>query len=907
MDFSFTDLIDLILRALRVVFPEDIPEVLLIVMAWGVLLLSALFVTYLFIWLITKIIKLVKNELIPLFYNEENKHRRDRRCLFAEHVEHEIRRLNNLEAWSDRRFTELEAEVEAEGNRVSWLPFISRYDALRREPSLSEALRRSKERLILLEGEPGSGKSVALRHVTLMMAQKAMRDRKLKTVIPIYINLKTLESKRNGTKQSIDQNLIRDFVLQTLNRANDRDIEAFLDEEFDCGLHEGTWLFLFDSFDEISEVLSSTEADIIIRRYAEAIDDFLRGMNRCRGIVASREYRGPRHLGWPRFRILSLSEKRQEELIRRADLRDISESKLIGELGTAPPGMRVMASNPMFLGLLCEYSQKRAEFPQNSYVVYEEYVQNRLKQDAERLRRRFNLEAAQVRDAAERLAFCISADPTIGLSPTRADLQAAATRQNLSLGDQFGNLLDALEFLKLARSETETLAGDSKPFTFAHRRFQEYFATSIVLREPHRAPPRQLLTNGQWRETAVVILQTQPIASLKTIIDEIVRILSQVSTDVPVVIDGPQPGLPTDNEQAGKNLLPQWYNWPPGIHHILGILQDGFSGRTEYLPGDIRKLAGNILADATHMGARLDWKWSLEVAGVAPQLQLLQMLRYAFDSRSQLLKDIAYQQVSRLNEMTEDIAKMITQTLVKMDAEGELRRQKHVTKTHLTRIDKAEKFISVMDLLLSIPLISLILHFVALLFSLVLLTIIPLFHQPDAVQLIVGIFVTLIIVDLIERTWHYLRYKHFHKRFFLRLIAASVIILCIPVWMSTNLLSLVNFAPILQFVVSFPKYYYIILILPPLIGLWSLAATAHAKRGRFVERIWWPLIPVVTVPLGMMMDLIAFMPELRTLFNTIKANTYGGLKEVVEFTHNFVEENWNVNHKFSSKPENNYR
>ena len=549
------------------------------------------------------------------------------------------------------------------------------------------------------------------------MAKKAQKARSLKAVIPIYINLKTLNRQHDKKKQTIDQNLIRDFVLQTLNRPNDADIEAFLDEAFELGLHEGTWLFLFDSFDEIPEILSSVDAAAIINRYAEAISDFLRGMNRCRGIVASREYRGPRRLGWSRFRILTLSEKRQYQLIKKADLRGIDENQLIGELGAAPNNIRLMSSNPMFLGLICNYAQKNNEFPTNSYVVYEEYIDNRLHRDATRLQHRFQLQPAQVRIAAERLAYCMAADSAIGLSPTRADLLAATMRQDLSLGNQFDKLLDSLEFIKLARSETNTLPGEPRNFTFAHRRFQEYFATSVVIREPHRVSPYQLLTDGLWRETATVLFQTQPIEALQTLIAEAENLLSIAADKVPIYPED----LPTsssdnnDHQHEITQLRPEPFSWLRSTLHLLSILQEGFTGRYDTLPDGIRNSAGQVLLSATNTGTRMDQKWSLEVAGIMPQPSLLFLLRNAFNTPSQWLRNTAYKQITRLQTIPEDIRYIIFQTLSRMLQDGTLIREKHVTKTYLQRINGSKKFVAVMEMLLFIPPISITLHLIALL------------------------------------------------------------------------------------------------------------------------------------------------------------------------------------------------
>lgn len=231
MELSFTDLIELVKDALNSVSNGNLPENIQYLLSWVILLLFSLFVIYVFVFLFAKIVSIVRDELLPLFYNVEKRRRLGRRQRFADQIEHEIRRLNSLEEWSDYRYTELEAEVEAEGTRHSkWVPFLMRRDQLRRESSLTNALRQSTERLILVEGTPGSGKSVALRHVALALAKDAMHSRTINSVIPIFVNLKSLRREdRNGSLLPIDQNLIRNFVLDVLNRANDRDIESFLE------------------------------------------------------------------------------------------------------------------------------------------------------------------------------------------------------------------------------------------------------------------------------------------------------------------------------------------------------------------------------------------------------------------------------------------------------------------------------------------------------------------------------------------------------------------------------------------------------------------------------------------------------------------------------------------------------
>jgi len=362
---------------IRLIFGTDVPAWLPKTVGWILFLALILLGIYGLLLVISKIIEVWKEKLLPNFYDKEEKRRNNRRKRFAEHIESEINRLNRLEEWSDYRFADLEAEVEAEGKRKSFFSinkFSKSKDGLRREKSLTKALEKSQERLILVEGDPGAGKSVALRHVTLTMARKAKKSGSNETKIPIFVNLKELHRKEN---EVIDRNLIYTFVLRFLNRVNDRDIEAFLDEEFNKGLRNGTWIFFFDSFDEIPEVLSATEADETIQSYANAISDFLHGMNKCRGVIASRHFRGPKQMGWPRFRILQLSEKRQKKLISNVEMSSEQEGNFLGNLGTASHAIRTLTSNPLFLGLICEHVKDGNQFPENAHSVFETYLQQR--------------------------------------------------------------------------------------------------------------------------------------------------------------------------------------------------------------------------------------------------------------------------------------------------------------------------------------------------------------------------------------------------------------------------------------------------------------------------------------------------------------------------------------------------
>lgn len=764
---------------------------------------------------ISQIIKIWTEQIRPLYYNQEQKKRLLKRQRFADYIEHEIRQLNSREEWKDYRFTELEAEVEAEGKQVKFfiLPFFqSTKRGLRREQSLSKALELSSERLILVEGEPGSGKSVALRHVAEKLAQRSMKDKSIKSVIPLYINLKKLE---RSSKVKINRELIEYFVKQELNRVNDRDIEQFLDEEFQKGVQEGTWLFLFDSFDELPEVLSSVEADTTIRNYAEAIDDFLSGFNKCRGIIASRQFRGPKHLGWPRFRILPL-ESRRWELIRKAELEPRIEKELNGRLRIAPQEIQDMTKNPMFLGILCEDMRDGSPFPENTHSVFENYLEKRLTRDADRLQRRFKLTPAEVRTAAEKVAFCMSIDPNLGLSPAREGIRGAMGRLGFKLRGNLEQYLNALEYLKLARSEAQIVAGDSQFFTFAHRRFQEYFATCVVLSDLNRISPRQLLTDGRWRETAVVIFQTQPPEVFAPILAEARYLLDEIAGNISGLIDDPVGYV--NPETINKNLsAPKPFAWPDGLLPLLGLLQDGFISRIKELPDDIQMQAGRFLLTASSEGTLADQKWSLEVAGITPQPVLLWLLRHGFASESQWLKEVAYRQTARLSQIPDDIAADIRQALVILFARNRLNKEFFATHAHLSRLDQASRYINILRLLKWISPIDIILHIVV-------------FFGVIGALMLARSELFVFIFPFLFRS---------HPTMLLPLKPELLVLIAPLLFMSY--LTLRKFFYYDVHPVYFLSLFFIRIIFFPLL-LWSIFAISAANTGQFTHPFWWAFL-----------------------------------------------------------------
>jgi len=708
---------------------------------WVFVIGSLLVLTAMILGAIKKIRELWKEVIIPKRYDLEERRRQFRRHMFADHIESEIRYMNSLESWNDNRFAELEAHVEAEGSQKLFDFFslgVFTRSGIRLVKSLSGAIEKSDERLILLEGDPGSGKSVALRHVTQLMAAKARKSRNLNTRIPIYVNLKYL---RRSENELIDRNLIEKFIFRMLNRVNDRDVDEYLHDEFERGIEDGTWFFLFDSFDEIPEILSSTGTDDAIRTYAEAIRDFLHGMNNCKGIVASREYKGPRFLGWPKFHILSLDSSRRIDLVKRTGLPLNIQRSIINGLAIASDEFRAMTSNPMFLNLICDYMNKQniTEFPSHIHVVFREYVLRRLTRDEERVKQRFNKSPQEVQNAAEKIAFCMTADQGVGLSPTLDQLQKSTEKLALGLGGDFGILTEALAYLKLARMDTSFMDG-TKTFTFSHRRFQEYFATAVVLREPERLSSLDLITNGRWRETAVVILQTQKnerVTALIDISEEIIDLISKefgnefLNLELDDLDKKARPQMPIYHvgsllksvfesfevsQQRIREYLQIFINayeylpthglrkeikplvWPKDLYHVISILQDGLSSQVSEMPNRLQNLIDKVLIFISQKGDLIDKKLCLELLGVSSESIKVRLLTAGIRNRNRYVSRVAFRRVAALGTIPEIVSRFITRTLLELAIERKLFTNRHEIYAQLSRLEKPGHYLNLAKL-----------------------------------------------------------------------------------------------------------------------------------------------------------------------------------------------------------------
>lgn len=188
----------------------------------------------------------------------------------------DLNRIDRETNWSAEYFTPLDAEVEIRSGSKR----------LKKVTDLLSAIRSDrKSRVFLVLGDPGSGKSVALRKLCRDLLKEVDRAGK----IPFYINLREWDPEK--TWSEVDPPTVEEiynFVLDNLKSRGDVFTNEFLDKYFKKMFEDGRLFIVLDSFDEIPAVLDEVESSWLIDKLSEVIYRFLAGAHESRGILASR-------------------------------------------------------------------------------------------------------------------------------------------------------------------------------------------------------------------------------------------------------------------------------------------------------------------------------------------------------------------------------------------------------------------------------------------------------------------------------------------------------------------------------------------------------------------------------------------------------------------------------------------
>ena len=577
-----------------------------------------------------------------LFLSREKKDLIRKRKGFCQMLQSDVVSLSKAESWNDQFFTDLDAEVEAEG-----LFYASSFDrirkrsstGIRRIPSLMRAIETSGDQFVVLIGEPGSGKSVALRHLAMEMTRKTIKSNGVKASVPLYINLKELEP---PGELGFTAGYVKQFVLDNVRRG-DADTVEYVRENWDSYRDSGQWFFLFDSFDEIPEVMHSPSGGKVIQNYSEAIRLFLSGMGPCRGVVASREFKGPEALPWPRVRALPLSPRRQELLLKNSMLNPAGRKMTMQHIGRVQSPLH---RNPMFLALLCRHVKKTGAVPSVDHALLVAHISSLASRDEDYLSRKYNLTPKLLLGHAQEVAVLMAENPDLGLAPKYDDLREKLMRKGHphTYADA---IIAALVDMKIGRTDVQEARPGDRRFTFSHRRYQETLYVELLGRRRGHIPARTLLLDSSMREYTVTLLQSQSPDIIKPILEEAEKILGEYKNN-PIQVD----------EGFGDLTYFEWLNDP--ATHVCEVLQAGMAARRHEVSTELKAAVRSVLQERWLGGDHFDRRMILEVGGMLPQGDLVKFIEYAVTSGEVHAERAAFGKVAFLDEAPRELMEWLT-------------------------------------------------------------------------------------------------------------------------------------------------------------------------------------------------------------------------------------------------------
>lgn len=259
---------------------------------------------------------------------------------------------------------ELQAELHVE-------PKFRVFDdeTARRDPAAGETtsdlvstLLKSDVPVVVL-GEPGAGKSVALRKVMLTLAHEGQRHPAPR--LPVYVRLGFYTQAVTGEKEEAIG-----FIRESLRAMGGH--AARIEADFDRYRDEGRLVFLLDSMDEMPRDHLQKRLETLAR---------LRSYTPNKILFACRKLDFRETFPFLRAEIKPFDRGQIKDFLRRT-LGDLGRAAAWEVLSPSYP-LRNMASNPFFLKLLSEFYRTKKRLPDSRaelLTAYEEQVFNRARE-----------------------------------------------------------------------------------------------------------------------------------------------------------------------------------------------------------------------------------------------------------------------------------------------------------------------------------------------------------------------------------------------------------------------------------------------------------------------------------------------------------------------------------------------
>ncbi|MGC4097342.1 MAG: NACHT domain-containing protein [Nitrospira sp.] len=541
---------------------------------------------------------------------------------FCSALRHHLITTDRETNWSSNYYTDLEADVDIIAKAGD--------QGKRKVLSLQRAIRQDKtSQTFLILGDPGAGKSVALRRLAIDMLDEVHRSGR----VPIYINLREWlpqEGKRSKvwSEQSkpVFQELVT-FVIDSIKARGDLSTEDFVDQYFRKMWQAGHLFFIFDSFDEIPELLDANEESWLIEALSGLLSRFISSNPLSRGVLASRHYRRPTSsfLAEKILVIRPLNEERINHGLKRFS--EFTQS-LLQQLFRDRPDLVPVARNPFLMTLLGEWVKEHRGLPSNPADLYSSYLIGRLNK-CERKIAQAGLSVEGVLRGAIEIAWFVFESPTYGLeAPVNVIGEERVTENAFAI-------IEILEYARIARVTHD----ESKSFAFVHRRFLEYLVSRRFLEKPGSLPTEHIPTDSRGRDALVLYAQVCDEHSARTLA---VRCWTEISANF-------------DKHSTRLRAI-----------HSLRFLIDAFRLRRSSLESFMGEFSEFIRKHVSHGEGLLQAKIALEATALLSPTEAIPSLSVALSGKNSWLQETAFRACRHLPNIETDLQRLVANYVISM-------------------------------------------------------------------------------------------------------------------------------------------------------------------------------------------------------------------------------------------------
>jgi hypothetical protein len=542
---------------------------------------------------------------------------------FANHLSNRLKNIDRETNWSPEYYTELDADVEV---RSSTNRIIGR-----RVTNLLSAVRSDKKTPgFLILGDPGAGKSVALRKLSLKMLEEVQQTKR----VPIYVNLREWMPKQDeNEKQAWSEHnkpTVKDlyeFVVATVIADDDVFTEDFVNAYFKRMWEHGRLFFILDSFDEIPQLLDEGEDSWLNEHLSGLIWTLIAEKPNSRGLLASRFFRRPTD-AFQASKILEIRPLSDEKIIDGLARFPSFGTNLQGQLFRERHDLVPIARNPFLMTLLGVWVQEHNSLPDNQSQIYDSYLRGRLVLCQRKLTEK-KLTGDDLLAAATTIAWFLFESKVYGLE---APISILAEHTGIT---EAAAIMDILAYGRIGRIG----AGEKKTFAFVHRRFLEYLAVQKLITTPELAPIGDIPTDSRGRDALVLyaqVVETQEAERLACYCwNQILENFENKNTRLRAV-------------------------------HSIRFLSDAFRARKECLHTFQDKLAIFIELSVKEGGELLIAKLCLEATGLLTEDRVEPILKYAMSSGNEWLQETAFKACRHMPQLSKEMKKALKAYLWEM-------------------------------------------------------------------------------------------------------------------------------------------------------------------------------------------------------------------------------------------------